>query len=101
VQGRLLVVDVPGQQPGAIPGLETSIDLAPGINVANFSFSAPTAGWPDGKYQIEVTLLDEKGEQKDQKKAELTTSGNVAAAADAATDTAATDTAAEEEPAQE
>lgn len=85
---HLVVVDVPGQQAGPIPGLEATLSLTGGMNVANFNFSAPTAGWPNGKYQIQVSLLDESGAQKDQKSAELTTSGNEPAPAAAATDTA-------------
>jgi hypothetical protein len=100
VVSKLVVVDVPGQQVGPIPGLESTLDLGTTNNVANLDFSAPTAGWPNGKYEIEVTLLDEKGEQKDQKKIAFTTAGNAPAAAAApaadptATDTTATDTAA-------
>ena len=96
VTGRLIIVDVPGQQAGPIPGLEATVTLTGALNQANFNFSAPTAGWPNGKYQLQVTLADETGAQKDQKTADFTTSGNAPAAAPAAaaTDTAATDTTA-------
>lgn len=80
VVGRLAIIDVEGQEPGPIPGLETTLDLAGGMNKVNFNFSAPTAGWPDGKYRIEVVLLDESGAEKDQKVAELTMAGNQLAA---------------------
>jgi hypothetical protein len=73
ISGRLLIVDVPGQQPGPIPGLESTLSLSGGMNAANFNFSAPTAGWPSGKYQLQVSLLDESGAPKDQKSAEFTT----------------------------
>lgn len=106
VTGRLIIVDVPGQQPGPIPGLEATVTLTGGMNQANFNFSAPTAGWPNGKYQLQVTLADESGAQKDQKSADFTTSGNAPAAPaasetaagtdTASTDTTATDTAATE-----
>lgn len=68
VIARLAVDDVPGQTKGPIPGLEASVDLSAGTT-ANFNFSAPTAGWPSGKYNIEVSLLNEAGEQKDQENA--------------------------------
>ena len=104
ITGRLIVVNVEGQQPGPIPGLETSMTLAEGLNVGNFEFSAPTAGWPNGQYQLEVVLADDKGEQKDKKTADFSTSGNAPAApaADtAATDSTATDTAADDTAADE
>jgi hypothetical protein len=88
VTGHLVIVDVPGQQAGPIPGLEATVALTGALNQANFNFSAPTAGWPNGKYSIQVTLADASGAQKDQKSAEFTTSGNAPAAA--ATDTTAT-----------
>lgn len=96
VIGRLAVVDVPGQQPGVIPGLEVTLNLTGGINTTNFDFSAPTAGWPDGKYRIEVVLLDGAGAEKGQKSVELSTTGNAATAAAAeapAADATSTDTA--------
>ncbi len=80
VVGRLAIVDVAGQQPGPIAGLEATVSLTAGMNVANFNFSAPTAGWPDGKYRIDVTLLDGAGAEKGQKSAEFSTSGNPPAA---------------------
>jgi len=66
VKGRLAVDDVPGQQTGPIPGLETTVEL-PGSGTATFTFSPPQDGWPKGKYKIEVVMLNEAGEQKDQK----------------------------------
>jgi len=93
---RLIIVNVPGQQPGPIPGLETSVALE-SSGTANFNFTPPTAGWPAGKYKFEVSMLDENGVQKDQKSVDFTVAGAPAAAAPASTDTAAptsTDTAA-------
>lgn len=66
VKGRLAVDDVPGQQTGPIPGLETTVEL-PGSGTATFTFSPPQDGWPKGKYKIEVLMMNEAGEQKDQK----------------------------------
>ena len=73
VKGRLVIEDVAGQQSGPIPGLEKTLDL-PGSTTASFNFSPPTAGWPAGKYKLEVLLLNENGEQKDQKAASFTVS---------------------------
>ena len=94
VVGHLSVVDVPGQQAGPIPGLEMTLPLAGAQNTASFNFSAPTAGWPNGKYKLDVVLLDGSGVEKGQKGSELTTTGNTppAAEAPAATDSAATTT---------
>jgi len=49
VKGRLSFEDVAGQQPGPIPGLETTLDLA-GSGTATFNFTPPPDGWPKGKY---------------------------------------------------
>jgi hypothetical protein len=73
VKGRLVVDDVEGQQSGPIPGLEKTLDL-PGSGTANFTFSPPSAGWPKGKYKMEVLMMNEAGEQKDQKTASFTVS---------------------------
>ena len=73
VTGRLVVDDVPGQQSGPIPGLSKTLDL-PGSGTADFTFSPPAAGWPKGKYKMEVLMLNEDGEQKDQKSASFTVS---------------------------
>jgi hypothetical protein len=98
VVGRLAVVDVAGQPAGPIAGLELTLNLTPGMNTTMFDFSAPTAGWPDGKYKIDVTLLDGTGAEKGQKSVELTTTGRQPAAAPAE---AATEAQAEgDEPAE-
>jgi hypothetical protein len=74
VKGRLAIDEVEGQHSGPIPGLETTVDLA-GSGTATFTFSPPTAGWPKGKYKLDVMMLNEDGEQKDQKTASFTISG--------------------------
>jgi hypothetical protein len=71
VKGRVLIEDVAGQQRGPIPGLEKTLDL-PGSTTATFTFSPPTAGWPAGKYKLEVLMMDESGAQKDQKTVDFT-----------------------------
>ena len=73
VKGRLAIVDVAGETAGPIPGLETTLDL-PGSGTATFTFTPPTSGFPPGKYKVEVFMLNESGEQKDQKSADFTVS---------------------------
>jgi len=67
VKGRLVVEDVPGQQAGPT-SLEKTLDLD-GSGTATYSFTPPPDGWPKGKYKLEVILMNEAGEQKDQKSA--------------------------------
>jgi hypothetical protein len=73
VKGRLVIDDVEGEQSGPIPGMETTLDLA-GSGTATFTFSPPASGWPKGKYKVEVMMLNDAGEQKDQKSANFTVS---------------------------
>jgi hypothetical protein len=73
VKGRLVVEDVEGQPKGPIQGLEDTVELG-GDGTATFTFSAPTSGWPKGKYKVEVIMTNEAGEQKDQKSASFTVS---------------------------
>ena len=68
VKGRL----VPDNEPGA-QGPEDTVEL-PGSGTATFTFTPPAAGFPAGKYKIEVTMMNEDGEQKDQKSATFTVS---------------------------
>jgi hypothetical protein len=71
VKGRLAFEDVEGEQSGPIPGLEKTLDL-PGSGTATYTFTPPTSGFPKGKYKVEVFMLNEAGEQKDQKSASFT-----------------------------
>lgn len=73
VKGRFIVDDVAGEKSGPIPSLETTVDL-PGSGTATFTFTPPPDGWPKGKYKLEVLMLNENGEQKDQKTAEFSVS---------------------------
>ena len=73
VKGRLVVEDVPGEKPGPVPNLEKTLDLE-SSGSATFSFTPPPSGWPAGKYKIEVIMLNDKGEQKDQKSASFSVS---------------------------
>jgi hypothetical protein len=71
VKGRLAIEDVEGEDKGPIPGLEKTLDLA-GSGTATYTFTPPTAGFPKGKYKVEVFMLNEAGEQKDEKSASFT-----------------------------
>ncbi|HEX8500921.1 MAG TPA: hypothetical protein VF659_10050 [Pyrinomonadaceae bacterium] len=71
VRGRLSFEEVEGQTAGPVPGAETSLDL-PGSGTATYTFTPPSSGWPKGKYKVEVFMLNENGEQKDQKSAAFT-----------------------------
>ena len=73
VKGQLVIEDVPGQQTGPVPGLEKTIEL-PGSGTATFTFTPTSDGWPKGKYKIETTMINEQGEQKDQKSASFSVS---------------------------
>jgi len=73
VKGRLLIEEVEGQKTGPIPSLEDTVDL-PGDGTATFTFTPPSAGWPKGKYKMEILLLTESGEQKDQEVAAFSVS---------------------------
>ena len=71
VKGRLHVVEIAGQKPGPIPGLEVIVTVK-GEDTANFSFSKPTRGWPHGKYKFEALLIDGTGETIDSESHEFT-----------------------------
>jgi hypothetical protein len=73
VKASLVIVDVPGEKAGPVPGLESTLDLD-GSGTATFTFSPPSSGWPTGKYKLDVVMLNEQGEQKDQKSASFSVS---------------------------
>ncbi len=73
VKGRLVVEDVEGQQSGPISGLEKTVELD-GSGTATFTFTPPSAGWPEGRYKMEVLMMNEDGEQKDQETVSFTVS---------------------------
>ena len=73
VTGHLLFDEVEGQTKGPIPGAEATVDL-PSSGTANFNFTPPGAGWPKGKYTLEVVLTDDAGAQKGTKSANFTVS---------------------------
>lgn len=71
VKGSLQVVEIEGQKAGPIPGTETTVTIE-GAGTANFNFTPPTNGWPQGKYKFEAMMLNEDGEQKDSKSQDFT-----------------------------
>lgn len=74
VKGRLVVVEVAGEQSGPVPGAEQTVDV-PGSGIAYFTIAHSGAqGLPKGKYKYEVFMLTEDGEQKDQEAIEFTVS---------------------------
>lgn len=66
VKGRLVIEADPGEK-----GPEDTVEL-PSSGTATFTFTPPASGFPPGKYKIEVTMMNENGEQKDQKTASFT-----------------------------
>ena len=68
VKGRLVPEDAPGEK-----GPEDTVEL-PSSGTATFTFTPPAAGFPPGKYKIEVIMMDENGEQKDTKSGTFTVS---------------------------
>ena len=72
-KGRLSAEQVEGLDAGPIPGLETTLEL-PGSATATFTFTAPPSGWPPGRYKVDVEMLNEAGEKKDEKSATFTVS---------------------------
>jgi hypothetical protein len=68
VKGRLVPEDSPGEK-----GPEDTVEL-PSSGTATFTFTPPAAGFPPGKYKIEVIMMNEDGEQKDTKSGTFTVS---------------------------
>jgi hypothetical protein len=71
VKGILHIVEIAGQKPGPIPGIEVIVTIK-GEGTANFSFSKPTKGWPHGTYKFEALLIDGNGETIDTESHEFT-----------------------------
>jgi hypothetical protein len=74
VTGRLVIESVEGEESGPVPGLEKTLDL-PGSGTATYTFTPPPTGFPPGRYKVDVVMLNENGEQKDQKSASFTVGG--------------------------
>lgn len=73
VVGRLSAEQVEGLDAGPLPGGEVSVEL-PGSGTASFTFTPPGGSWPPGRYKLDVEMLNEAGEKKDQKSATFTVS---------------------------
>jgi hypothetical protein len=72
---RVLFDDVEGQQAGSVvEGAEKTLEID-GSRPAIFWVTLPPRGFYNGKYKVEVSMLTEKGEQKDQKTAAFDVSG--------------------------
>ncbi len=72
---RLLYDDVKGQTSGtAVSGSEQSVDLE-GAGTATYTYRPLGGGAEPGKYKAEVSMLNDKGEQKDQKSASFEVTG--------------------------
>jgi len=72
---RLYFDDVPGQKNGEmIPDSEKTLELS-GAGTATFWYSWGGQGWPNGKYRVEVAMINEQGEEKDKKTANFTVTG--------------------------
>ncbi|HEY0005901.1 MAG TPA: hypothetical protein VGB17_14055 [Pyrinomonadaceae bacterium] len=73
VKGRLVADSVEGLQSGPVAGAEKTLEMEGG-GTAKFSFTPGENGWPKGKYKMEVLMMNEAGEQKDQKTVSFTVS---------------------------
>ena len=68
----LILVKVEGQPENLHnPGTDYSLDMA-SSGVGTYHLTPPESGWPAGKYRVEVAMITDSGEQKDQKTAEFT-----------------------------
>jgi len=76
VKVNLILEKVEGQPENLLnPGTEKSFDVPSDASV-RYWLSPPPGGWPPGKYRIEARMFNESGEQKDQKTATFTVSGD-------------------------
>ena len=75
VKFRVLFDDVKGQQSGTlVTGAEKTLDID-GDRPAVFWVTLPPSGFHNGRFKIEVSMLAESGEQKDQKTATFEVNG--------------------------
>ncbi|HEX8708896.1 MAG TPA: hypothetical protein VF723_11685 [Pyrinomonadaceae bacterium] len=64
---RLYTEKVSGQPENEpVPQFDTSLELT-GSGDSTYTLTPGPTGWPAGRYRIEVSMLAENGEQKDQK----------------------------------
>jgi hypothetical protein len=72
---RILYDDVKGQQSGElVEGAEKTLDID-GSRPAIFWITLPGRGFNNGRYKVEVSMLTENGQQKDQKSSTFDVSG--------------------------
>ncbi|HEY6805422.1 MAG TPA: hypothetical protein VI306_17725 [Pyrinomonadaceae bacterium] len=72
---RVLYEDVKGEKAGSVvQGAEKTLDVD-GSRPVSFWVTLPPTGFGNGKYKVEVLMLNDKGEQKDQKSATFDVSG--------------------------
>lgn len=75
VKFRLLYDDVKGKKSGdLVEGLEKTLEVD-GSRPALFWITLPSSGFANGRYKIDVAMLNENGEQKDQESATFDVSG--------------------------
>jgi ABC-type glycerol-3-phosphate transport system substrate-binding protein len=71
---RVFTDDVEGQPKNApVPNFEKTFDV-PSDGYVDYYLTPPSAGWPSGKYRIDVAMLIQSGEQKDQEAVSFTVS---------------------------
>jgi hypothetical protein len=72
---RILFDEVEGQNSGTlVEGAEKTLDIE-GSRPAIFWITLPNRGFQNGRYKLEVTMLNESGEQKDQETATFDVAG--------------------------
>jgi hypothetical protein len=70
---RLYFEDVEGEDKGKlVPESEQTLNME-SAGTASYKYTYG-GGWPKGKYKVEVSMITEEGEQKDQKTATFTVS---------------------------
>lgn len=75
VKFRLLYDDVKGEKAGEmVPGAEKTFDVDKDQRIS-FWVTLPPSGFKNGRYKIEATMTDEKGEKKDTKSGTFTING--------------------------
>lgn len=66
---RILYDNVEGENPGSlVQGAEKTLDIE-GSRPAIFWITLPNGGFRNGRYKLEVSMLTDSGEQKDQETA--------------------------------
>ena len=72
---RILYDNVEGEDAGTVvQGAEKTLDVE-GSRPAVFWITLPSRGFPNGRYKLEVSMLTESGEQKDQETATFDVAG--------------------------